>query len=253
MRMTIPQPTPRAEANWLLSELSDAAYARVSRITEPVTLRFKEILSEANQTIEFAHFPESGCLSVITMMDDGHQVEVGTVGREGLTGISYVHGVESVPTRCIVQIAGTAIRIRREAFVDELKRNEGFAQVVRRYSQAWADQIGQSGSCNAVHSIEERCARWLLMTQDRLEADVLPLTQEFLATMLGVRRPSVTLAAGTLQEAGLIHYTRGRIAVLDRAGLEAASCECYGAIHSSYQRLFPAVDKRHARPRLEAI
>jgi CRP-like cAMP-binding protein len=251
--MANPEPTERVEANWLLSQLSDAAYSRVSQITESVTLRFKHILSEPDQITEFAHFPEVGCLSIITVMDDGHQVEVGTVGREGLTGICYVHGVESVPMRCIVQIAGTAKRIGRVAFAAELRENEEFAGLVHRYAQAWTNQIGRSGACNAVHSIEERCARWLLMTHDRLGADVLPLTQEFLSTMLGVRRPSVTLAAGALQKAGLIHYSRGRITVIDRPGLEAASCECYRVMHRAYQRLFPVHAGGADRQRITAI
>lgn len=251
--MSHPEPKARDEANWLLSELSDVAYARIWRIAEPVTLRFNDIISETNQVVEFAHFPESGCLSIITVMSDGHQVELGTVGRDGMSGTSFVHDVESVPTRCIVQIPGMAKRIGRAAFAAELRENQEFADVVHRYAQAWTDQIGQSGSCNAVHSIEERCARWLLTTQDRLASDVLPLTQEFLATMLGVRRPSVTLAAGSLQKAGLIHYTRGRISVLDRTGLEAASCDCYRAIRDSYERLFPGAAPRTRLRALRAL
>jgi len=247
--MARPEPTTRDEANWLLAQLGDLAYARVSAIAEIVAVRFKDVLSEPNQIIEFAHFPQTGCLSVVTVMADGRQVEVGTVGREGLAGLSFVHDVDAEPTRCIAQIAGTSKRIGRAAFVAELRENPEFSGVVHRFAQAWTDQIGRSGTCNAVHSVEERCARWLLMTQDRLGSDMLPLTQEFLAAMLGVRRPSVTLAAGSLQQAGLIHYTRGRIRVVDRAGLEAASCECYRAIQASYDRLLPEVGTgvvRHA-------
>jgi CRP-like cAMP-binding protein len=236
MHMASPEPTARDEANWLLAQLGDFAYARVSAIAETVTLRFKDVVSEPNQIIEFAHFPQTGCLSVITVMEDGRQVEVGTVGRDGLTGISFVHDVDAEPTRCIAQIAGTAKRIGRAAFIAELRENPEFSDVVHRFAQVWTDQIGRSGTCNAVHSVEERCARWLLMTQDRLGSNMLPLTQEFLATMLGVRRPSVTLAAGSLQQAGLIHYARGRIRVVDRPGLEAASCECYRAIQASHDR-----------------
>jgi CRP-like cAMP-binding protein len=253
MRMAIPESIARDEPNRFLSELSDHAYARVMLIAEPVNLGFKDVLSEADEIIEFAHFPQSGCLSIITVMGDGHQVEIGTVGRDGFTGISFANGVESVPTRCIVQIPGIAKRIGREAFATELRENREFAELAHRYAQAWTDQIGRSGTCNAVHSVVERCALWLLMTQDRVGSEVLPLTQEFLATMLGVRRPSVTLAAGSLQQAGLIHYTRGRITVLDRSGLEAASCECYRAIHASYRRLFPVVRNGATQQEPEAI
>ena len=152
-------PPPRDEANWLLAQLSDPAYARVRAISEHVDLHHKDVLSEPGEPIEFAHFPETACLSIITMMNDGHAVEVGTVGPEGLTGLSFIHGINSEPTRNIVQIRGSGKRIERAAFVAELKENREFADLVGRYAQAWTEQIARSGSCNAVHSIDERCAR----------------------------------------------------------------------------------------------
>jgi CRP-like cAMP-binding protein len=227
----------RDEANRLLLALPDAAYARVEAHLEVIALPFKLVLFEADARIENVYFPQSGCLSMITIMGDGDAVEVGTVGLEGMVGVSFLHGVDSVPTQCIVQVAGVGKRMPRAAFLDEIRENTDLADVMHRYAQVWVNQVGRSASCNAAHTVEQRCARWLLMTHDRVLADMLPLTQEFLAVMLGVHRPSVTLAAGALADAGLIHYTRGRITVLDRSGLEAAACECYGAMQSSYDRL----------------
>jgi CRP-like cAMP-binding protein len=229
----------RGEANWLLAALPDASYRRVAEQLEFVELEWREVLFDAGDRIEYAYFPQTGCLSIVTVMEDGGAVEVGTIGHEGMAGASLVNFVESVPTRCVVQVEASAKRIPREAFIAELRSNAELLDVMRRYSQAWTDQVGRAGSCNAVHSIEERCARWLVMTHDRVESDVLPLTQDFLAIMLGVRRPSVTLAASTLQQAGLIEYTRGKITVLDRPRLEAAACKCYRATQAAYERLLP--------------
>jgi CRP-like cAMP-binding protein len=229
----------RGEANWLLAALPEASYRRIVEQSETVDLDYRQVMFEADQPIDYAHFPQAGCLSMVTVMDDGNAVEVGTIGHEGMSGISLVNSIESVPTRCIVQVEGSAKRIPRKAFLAELRSNADLVDVMRRYSQVWIDQIGRYGSCNAVHSIDERCARWLVMTHDRIDSDVLPLTQDFLAIMLGVRRPSVTLAASALQQAGLIEYTRGRITVVDRTGLEAAACECYRAGQATYERLLP--------------
>lgn len=228
---------PRTEANLLLLALPDGAYVRVAAHLEVIELPFKLVLFEADAKIEYVYFPQSGCLSMITILGDGGAVEVGTVGLEGMVGASFLHGVDSVPTQCIIQVAGVAKRMPRAAFLDALRDDADVASVMHRYAQVWVNQVGQSASCNAAHTVEQRCARWLLMTHDRVQADVLPLTQEFLAVMLGVHRPSVTLAAGALADAGLIQYSRGRITVLDRPGLEAAACECYGAMQSSYHRL----------------
>lgn len=229
----------RGEANWLLAALSETSYRRICDQSETVSLSHREVLFEAGAAIDYAHFPEAGCLSMITIMEDGNAVEVGTIGYEGMSGVSLINLVESVPTRCVVQVHGQAKRIPRAAFLAELRSSEDLLSVTQRYAQVWTDQIGRSGACNAVHSVEERCARWMLMTHDRIESNVLPLTQDFLAIMLGVRRPSVSLAASTLQQAGLIEYTRGKITVLDRQGLEDVACVCYPAIHAAYERLFP--------------
>jgi CRP-like cAMP-binding protein len=223
------------EANWLLASLSDGTYGRLTRQCETIPLHVKATLYEPNVPFEHVYFPESGCLSMVTEMGDGCSVEVGTIGWEGMAGTCVLHDINVVPTCCLVQVAGTAKRISVSALQAEMRGSDELHALLRRYANAWVNQVGRSGSCNAVHTVEERFARWLLLTHDRVSTDIIPLTQELLAVMLGVRRPSVTLAAGALQKAGIIDYTRGRITVLDRAGLEAASCECYRAIVATYE------------------
>jgi CRP-like cAMP-binding protein len=237
-------PTPRAESNWLLAALSDDVYASVSAACETVPVLYKEILIEPHVPMEYVYFALSGCLSVVTVMKNGSSVEVGTIGWEGLCGISLLNGIAEVPTQCIVQLEGSVKRVPRDTFARLLDEHDELRALLRRYSQVWTDQVGRAGSCNGVHSVEQRCARWLLITHDRVESNQLPLTQEFLGVMLGVRRASVTVAACALQRAGLINYKRGKIIVLDRAGLEGASCECYAAMRDSYDRLLPNVHKR---------
>jgi CRP-like cAMP-binding protein len=228
-----------AESNWLLAALPPTAYARVMALSESVPLGMKDTIYSPDAPIAYAYFPRHGCLSMITVMGDGAKVEVGTIGHEGMAGVSLVLGVASIPTACVVQIAGDAARIPTHALEAELRDHGELRSILFLFAQTWVDTISRGGSCNGVHSVEERCARWLLMTHDRVDGDALPLTQEFLAIMLGVRRASVTLAAASLAQAGLINYKHGRIVVLDREGLESASCECYTAIQSAYARLLP--------------
>jgi CRP-like cAMP-binding protein len=230
---------PRAEGNWLLAALSDDAYRRIAARCETVPATLHDVLYVADAPIDYVYFPQSGCLSFITVMADTLGVEVGTIGWEGMAGLPLLNGITSASTKCIVQVAGTLKRIETEAFLTELNDSDELSRLLHVYAQVWTNQMGRSGSCNAVHAVELRCARWLLQTHDRVDSDVLPLTHEFLAIMLGVRRPSVSIAAASLRKAGLIEYTRGKITVLDRAGLEAASCECYAAIHASYTRQLP--------------
>lgn len=237
--MPAPDTAPRVEGNWLLAGLSDDTYRRVAARCETVPARLHDVLYVADAPIDYVYFPQSGCLSFITVMANKLAVEVGTIGWEGMAGLPLLNGVTAASTKCIVQVDGTIKRIARDAFLTELNESEELSNLLHVYAQVWTNQMGRSGSCNAVHSIELRCARWLLQTHDRVASDVLQLTHEFLAIMLGVRRPSVTLAAASLRKAGLINYTRGKITVLDRAGLEAASCECYAAIHASYARQLP--------------
>src|ERR1700728_2675078 len=211
---------PRAEGNWLLAALSADAYRRIAARCDTMPAALHDVLYEANAPIDYVYFPQSGCLSFITVMSDALAVEVGTIGWEGMAGLPLLNGITSAGTKCIVQVDGTIKRIATEAFLTELDESDELSRLLHVYAQVWTNQMGRSGSCNAVHAVELRCARWLLQTHDRVDSDVLPLTHEVLAIMLGVRRPSVSLAAASLRKAGLIEYTRGKITVLDRGGLE---------------------------------
>jgi CRP-like cAMP-binding protein len=175
-------------------------------------------------------------ISMVSTMDND-TVEVGTVGREGMVGLPILLYAESMPTRAFVQVEGAAQRITADGFRAALREGTDLAPLLYRYAQTLFDQVAQSVACNRLHDLEERCARWILMTHDRVGEDQVPLRQQFLAEMLGVHRPAVTLAAGALQRAGLIRYHRGIIEVLDRSGLEEAACPCYRIIRRSFERL----------------
>jgi CRP-like cAMP-binding protein len=191
---------------------------------------------EPNERIETVYFPTTGIISMISAMENG-SVEVGTVGREGMAGLPVMLHTDSMPTRAFVQVKGEAMAMPTERFREAMQASPAFARLLYRYAQALFDQVAQSVACNRLHVLEERCARWILMTADRVGDTNIHLKQQFLAEMLGVHRPAVTLAARALQRAGLIRYTRGVIDVLDRAGLEAASCECYAVVRGSFERL----------------
>jgi CRP-like cAMP-binding protein len=184
---------------------------------------------EPHEPITDVYFPISGVVSLVSEMREG-TVEVGTVGREGMTGLPLVLHATTMPSRAFVQVPGHAYRMRGADLCAALRRSPRVERLVYRYVMALFDQAAQHAACNRLHALEERCARWLLMTHDRVDGDVLPLKQQFLAEMLGVHRPAVTIAAGALQKAGVIRYTRGKVTVLDRDALEEAACECYGII-----------------------
>ncbi|MDB4915387.1 MAG: transcriptional regulator, Crp/Fnr family [Gemmatimonadetes bacterium] len=232
--------------NWLLASLPDAAYQRVLSLCETLPLPMKTVVIEENVPIEYAHFPMTGCLSMLALMKDGALVEVGTIGWEGMASVAFIHGTESVPQRCLVQVPGVMRRIPRELLMAELRNHHELRDVLQRYADVWINQISQAVACNGTHTIEKRLARWLLLTHDRVVGDLLPLTQELLAIMLAVRRSSVTIAATTLQNERLIGYSHGKITVVDRAGLEAASCECYEVMRGMYATLLPDPPERDA-------
>jgi CRP-like cAMP-binding protein len=201
-------------------------------------LTFKEPLAEQGRPIETAYFVNSGVISVVTDLQDGTVVETGTIGREGFLGLPIVFGAEKSPWRAFCQIPGEAFCMPAEALKAEVARGGTLDRVIRRYAGAAMSLLAQSAACNRAHSLEQRMARWLLMTHDRVEADEFPLTQEFLGQMLGVRRPTVSLAGSALQRAGLIAYSRGRIAIVDRRGLEKVSCECYAYVRQQFDDAF---------------
>jgi CRP-like cAMP-binding protein len=184
---------------------------------------------EADQPITHVYFVCDGIISMVSQMQEG-TVEVGTVGREGMSGLPVVLGATTMPTRAFVQVEGDALRMSAEDLRASMQDLPQLRRILLRYALGLFDQAAQHAACNRLHTLEERCARWLLMTHDRVDGDVLRLKQQFLAEMLGVHRPAVTIAAGALQRAGMIRYSRGKITVVDRAALEAASCECYAII-----------------------
>jgi CRP-like cAMP-binding protein len=230
--------TPAVEENRLLRSLPAEEYAQLAEYLEPVQLVAGQMLWEPGAVIHSVYFPRTCVLSILLPLTDEPPVEAATIGREGLLGTPVVLGVRVTNASALAQVPGTAVRIDAEHFVSSVRELDGILfPLLMRYAQALQEQTAQSVACNRRHSIEERCARWLLMTHDRVGEDRFPLTQEFLAFMLGVRRASVTVAAGMLQQAGLIRYQRGRIAVLDRERLEDASCECYAVVRRTYDEL----------------
>lgn len=227
-----------ARRNSLLRALHEDDYHRLVPELEPVSFQLREILIEANRPIRFVHFVLSGVCSMVTTMGDGSIVEVGTVGNEGMIGLPAFLGAETSPITVFCQVPGGSVRMPIAVLTEEVRNGSTLAQALHRYTQALFTQFAQSVACNRVHPIRQRCARWLLMTHDRVEVQPFPLTHQFLSQMLGVRRATVTEVVGALQKAGLIRYKQGQMTIVDRAGLEKASCECYGIIAAEYRRLF---------------
>jgi len=226
--LTANRPPPDDNANLLLAALPAPEQKRIVQSLDRVPLKLKTILHNPGEPIEHVYFPGGGFCSVLTVLKDGDMVEVATIGREGMVGITAVLDGGPVSSTSMVQ-GETEIcyRMKANAFRREMDRRAVFYELITNYAQALMGFVMQSTACNAVHSVEQRLARWLLMARDRMESDEFPLTQEFVAMMLGASRPTVTIVASTLQKAGLITYHRGRIKILDGEKLEAASCECY--------------------------
>jgi CRP-like cAMP-binding protein len=197
---------------------------------EFVRLKSRHVLHESGETLKSAYFYNSGMFSVLSIMPDGKSVEVGLAGKEGFSGVPLIAGFRTSHTRTVVQVEGTAFRIDASHFRSAVREFRQLDRQVQRYGQLAALQVTQIAVCNRLHEVEERLARWLLMSHDRLASNTLPLTQEFLAQMLGTRRSSVSIAAGILQRAGLIEHSRGNATILDRPGLEEACCDCYAQL-----------------------
>jgi CRP-like cAMP-binding protein len=215
-------------ANRLLAVLPADEYARLAPLLGVTDLRLKRFLHKPGQPIDQVYFPGGGFASIVTVLKDGGMVEVATIGREGMLGLSATLNHDPAPSAAMVQAeTDTCYTMSAGAFRKEMGRRGPFYELLTRYHQALIGAIMQATACNAVHSVEQRLSRWLLMAHDRIGRDDFPLTQEFVAMMLGTSRPTVTLVAGTLQKAGLITYHRGHLTIVDRENLEAASCECY--------------------------
>ena len=237
--MSTPRGRPGPGANRLLTTLPAASRERILAKTERVSLPQGHIVLHSGDPIEHVYFVESGVLSLVVMMDDGRGVESIASGFEGASGISGIMGETQSPYDVTVQIADDALRIRLEDLRPMVADDPPVRDMLLRYTQVQLVQSTRGAACNQLHTVEERLARWLLHMHDWVSDDFLPLTQEFLGQMLGVRRATVTVAAGTLQNAGLISYRRGEITVLDREGLEEVACEDYLAIRDAIERLLP--------------
>jgi len=222
--------------NLLLAALPAADRAVLQRCLQPIELPVGLTLHDAGAPIRHAWFLTSGIVSLVSEMGQG-TVEVGTVGREGMAGIPLLLHSDSTTTRAFMQVSGRGWQISAEDLHDAMRECPAVTRLLHRYVGVLFEQVAQSVACNRLHTLEERCARWLLMVHDRVGDEVLPLKQAFLADMLGVHRPAVTLAAGALQTAGLIRYSRGKVQIVDRAGLEQASCPCYEIVRASFDRL----------------
>ena len=228
--------------NIILSHLAGSTAASIVAHGSLVTLALRQEIYEPEQPIHEVYFPLDSVLSIVASMRDGSQIEIGTIGREGMSAFPLLMGASSTANVCYCQVRGDAIRISSNLFHELLAADPAFRQHLDRYLQAYVNMLGQLAACNRLHSVYERCARWLLMTHDRVDVDELPLTQEFLAMMLGTGRSGVAIAAATLQQAGFIRYTHGVISILDRLGLEAAACECYEVARDQFDGLL-----RHVR------
>lgn len=234
--MTLSNPPPQAE-NKLLAALSRKSYERLAPYLEHVAFTLGDILYNPKQLIKHVYFPHRTTISMVSILEDGSMVEVGVVGNEGMLGTALLSGDDISPHQAIIQIADGGMKMKADAFKQEVKNNAELNNLVHRYLQALFTQVSQTGACNRMHPIVERLARWMLLCQDRMESDTLQLTHEFIATMLGARRAGVSVAAGTLQSAGLISYHRGTVIIQNRKGLEEASCECYRTVQDEYDRL----------------
>jgi CRP-like cAMP-binding protein len=230
--------------NAILNALDDATAATVVARGVLVQLPLRQQIYDAEQPIDTVYFPVDSVLSVVAQMRDGSQIEVGTIGREGMSALPLLMGATTTANVCYCQVQGRAIRIPADFFRDLAASHGAFRQLLDRYLQAYVNMLGQLAACNRLHSINERCARWLLMTRDRVDSDEVPLTQEFLAMMLGTGRSGVAIAAATLQKAGFIKYAYGIIKILDRPGLEAAACECYEVARAQFDGLLRASARR---------
>jgi CRP-like cAMP-binding protein len=238
-----PRPLPH-QRNLLLAALPHDDYKRILPMLEPTELKRQAVLQDQDEPVLHVHFPTRGLVSLVTVMEDGARVELMTVGREGAVGLSPLIGGTIAPCEAIVQIAGEGHRMPVAAFRTERERRGAFDDLMARYAVWAVESISQSVACNALHSVEQRLARWLLTSRDRLESNELDLTQDLLATMLGVRRPTVTIGVGTFRTAGLIRLSHRHISIIDGVALQEIACECYPRLQQTFRRLLPELDSR---------
>jgi len=233
-------PSRRLLRNHILASLPDQDYERLSRNLQHLRLPQGKLLHVAGNQVQAAYFPLSGMISLLSVTKEGKAVEVGMIGNEGFLGISAVLGIDIAPYQSVVQLPCAVLKIKADKLKAEFDKGGRLHQLILSYTHTLLTQISQSVCCNCYHTVEARLCRWLLISHDRAQTDVLHLTQEFLAQMVGVPRTSVTAIAGKLQQADLIRYRRGKIELLDRRRLEASSCECYRVIRNEMRNFFAA-------------
>jgi len=229
--------------NHLLAALPVAEFDRLAAHLELVPMRLGDILYEPGEQLRYAYFPTTAIVSLHYVTESGASAEIAGVGNEGVVGISLFMGGESTPSSAVVQTAGHAYRLARRVLKQEFDRAGPLLRLLLRYTQALITQMTQTAVCNRHHSVQQQLCRWLLVTLDRIPSGQLVMTQELVASMLGVRREGVTESAGKLQEAGVIRYRRGHIAVLERSGLENLACECYAVVKQEYDRLLSDIPR----------
>lgn len=231
---------PIGYRNRLLRTITTLRYANFEGRLERVSVGVPDMLAKQGASFTHLWFPETCVISLVSVMTDGSSVEVGTIGNEGFAGLPAYLEADASETDTFCQIAGSALRLPVGDLIAAADASPPLRKLLGRYTQSYLSQVSQSAACNSAHDIEQRCARWLLMTHDRVDgANQFSLKQEFLAFMLGVRRAGVTIAAGNLQERGMIKYRRGLITIVDRAALERAACECYDIVRKQFDRLLP--------------
>jgi len=230
------RPTEPVE-NRLLAALPRDEYERLLPSLQQVSFSLGEVVYEFGGQLDYVFFPTNSIVSLLYTMENGASAEMGLTGNDGVVGIALFMGGGTMPNRAVVQSAGAAIRMKAKVLQDEFALGGRFQHLLLRYTQALITQISQTAVCNRLHSVEQQLCRWLLLSHDRVKADELIMTQELIADMLGVRREGVTVAAGHLQDAGAISYTRGRIKILDRQKLEQTACECYRVVKDEFDRL----------------
>ncbi len=230
---------PELPQNQLLAVLPHDVWQRLAPQMEQVDMPLGQVLCESGSTLKHVYFPVTSIVSLLYVMENGASAEIAVVGNEGIVGISLFMGGDSMPSRVVVQSAGRGLRLKAQLLKEEFNLGGPVMHVLLRYTQALITQMAQTAVCNRHHALEQQLCRWLLLSLDRLSSNELLMTQELIANMLGVRREGVTEAALKLQKLGLISYARGRILVLDRAGLEARTCECYAVVKKEYDRLLP--------------
>lgn len=230
--------------NRVLCAFPHVTLNRILPDLEPVTMVRGQTIDQIDRSIDHLYFVDRGLVSFVKTMHDGRTVEVGAVGIDGITDPGSLFGMDKAIVRALVQIPGVALRIRREVLKREMERDEVLLEIMQRCARLAMSQLVQTAACNRLHTLEERCCRWLLIAHDNAIAATFPLTHEFLAMMLGVQRSGVSIAARFLQKAGLIEYTRGRVTITDQAGLEESACECYAVMRAEFDKLFAAPNQR---------